>query len=278
MRKFTLMMSALFCALFVAQVQAAKIEPSTTMPDKGKPEHVYTMMNGNNVYVNHLTAPTQTETNYGQFAFYAVEGVADAYYIYSHAAKQWLTYTKAASYNNGKDFVKMSADKVEGAYFNVNNYADDYYQIAPYNTTSVAAKYLNWFQGVGGNPLDGNNTLGLWEDAGSKDAGSRYTFTEVVITERTYTISIPDGQTLKIGDNTYKDGDKYTIEGAVNRGDITVVAPEGKFATVVVDDEACTITVYFATLPTQPATVVYTNAVLFPAQQEAVGAAKLVEE
>ena len=278
MRKITLMMSALFCALFVAQVQAAKIEPSTTMPDKGKPEHVYTMMNGNNVYVNHLTAPTQTETNYGQFAFYAVEGVADAYYIYSHAAKQWLTYTKAASYNNGKDFVKMSADKVEGAYFNVNNYADDYYQIAPYNTTSVAAKYLNWFQGVGGNPLDGNNTLGLWEDAGSKDAGSRYTFTEVVITERTYTISIPDGQTLKIGDNTYKDGDKYTIEGAVNRGDITVVAPEGKFATVVVDDEACTITVYFATLPTQPATVVYTNAVLFPAQQEAVGAAKLVEE
>ena len=186
------------------------------MPDKGKPEHVYTMMNGNNVYVNHLTAPTQTETNYGQFAFYAVEGVADAYYIYSHAAKQWLTYTKAASYNNGKDFVKMSADKVEGAYFNVNNYADDYYQIAPYNTTSVAAKYLNWFQGVGGNPLDGNNTLGLWEDAGSKEAASRYTFTEVVITERTYTISIPDGQTLKIGDNTYKDGDKYTIEGAVN--------------------------------------------------------------
>ena len=277
MRKITLMMSVLFCALFVAQVQAAKVEPSTTMPDKGKPEHVYTMTSGNGVTSNGLTAPTQTEANYGQFAFYSA-GMENVYYIYSRTANKWLSYTKAASYNDGKDFIKMTDAQVDGAYFKVDNYSGDFYQISPYTTSGTTSKYLNWYQGVNGNPYDSNHTLGLFGTNGAGDGGSRYTFTEVTIVERTYTISIPDGHTLKIGNNTYKDGDTYTIEGAVNRGDITVVAPEGKFATVVVNDEACTITVYFATLPTQPATVAYTNAVLFPAQQEAVGAAQLVEE
>ena len=262
----------------IAPIMAEKMQPSVTSPDQGRPEHVYNMTSGNGVVSNALTAPTANADKYGQFAFYAVDGVSGAYYIYSHTAKQWLSYTKAANYSDGKDFVKMSATKVEGAYFKVNNYSGDFYEMQPYTTSGTTSKYLNWFQGVNGNPYDSNHTLGLYGTNGAGDGGSRYTFTEVVITERTYTISIPDGQTLKIGNNTYKDGDTYTIEGAVNRGDITVVAPEGKFATVVVDDEACTITVYFATLPTQPATVAYTNAVLFPAQQEAVGAAQLVEE
>lgn len=277
MRKISLMITALFGAMFVAQVQAAKVEPSTTMPDKGKPEHVYTMTSGNGVTSNGLTAPTQTEANYGQFAFYPA-GIEGAYYIYSRTADKWLSYTKAASYNDGKNFVKMSDTKVEGAYFYVNNYEGDNYQLSPYTTSGVAGTYLNWHGGVNGNPYDSESTLGLYSTGGARDGGSRYTFTEVVIVERTYTISIPDGNTLKIGDVTYNNGDKYTIEGAVNRGDITVVAPEGKFATVVVNDEACTITVYFATLPTQPVTEAYTNAVLFPAQQEAVGAAQLGEE
>ena len=271
------MMSALFCALFVAQVQAAKMEPSTTMPDKGKPEHVYTMTSGNGVTSNGLTAPTQTEANYGQFAFYPA-GMENVYYIYSRTANKWLSYTKAASYNDGKDFIQMTDTQVDGAYFLVDNYSGDFYQISPYTTSGTTSKYLNWHGGVNGNPYDSNHTLGLYGTDGAGDGGSRYTFTEVVITERTYTISIPDGQTLKIGDKTYNNGDTYTIEGAVNRGDITVVAPEGKFAAVAVDDEACTINVYFATLPTQPVTEAYTNAVLFPAQQEAVGAAQLVEE
>ena len=99
----------------VCHVAWAEVQPSTTLPSEGKPEHVYTMMNGNNVYANGLTAPTQTAENYGLFAFYAVDGVDGAYYIYSHTAKKWLTYTKAASYSNSKDFVKMGDDKVEGA-------------------------------------------------------------------------------------------------------------------------------------------------------------------
>ena len=260
------------------QLMADKVQPSVTWPDAGKPEHVYTMMNGNNVYSNALTAPTQTAENYGQFAFYAVNGVDGAYYIYSHTAKKWLTYEKKASYDNCKDFVKMADAKSEDDYFYVENYSGDFYQMRPYNTAGVAGKYINWFQGVDGNPYDGSNTLGLWQDAGSNDGGSRYTFTEVIIVERTYTITVPDGQTIKIGETVYKDGDTYTIEGSVSKSDITVVAPEGKFAAVAIDDVNETITVYFATLPTQPATVAYTNAVLYPAQQEAVGAAKAEEQ
>lgn len=265
-------------AIAITPLMADKIAASVTMPDEGKPEHVYTMTNGNGVCSNALTAPTQTAENYGLFAFYAVEGSANSYYIYSHSAKKWLTYTKAASYSNGKDFVKFADAMVEGVYFKVTNYSDDNYEIQPYTTSGGNDKYLNWYQGVSGNPYDGTNTLGLWQDAGSADGGSRYTFAEVVIAERTYTISIPDGQTIKIGNDTYKDGDTYTIEGSVSKGDITVVAPEGKFAAVAIDDVACTISVYFAVLPTQPATAIYTNAVVYPAQQEAVGVAKSEEK
>ena len=283
MRKHNFLKSTLclLLALVCNVAWAEKMRPSTTLPDQGRPEHVYTMMNGNNVYVNGLTGPTRTEANYGQFAFYAVNGVDGAYYIYSHTAKKWLTYTMAASYSNGKDFVKMADAKEADDYFYVENYADDFYQIRPYNTTGVAGKYINWFQGVDGNPLDGTNTLGLWEDNATKDNGSKYSFTEVIVVVRTYTIDIlggADDQTIKIGDETYKDGDTYTIEGSVSKGDITVVAPAGQFATVAIDDVNETITVAFANAVSQPATVAYEIPVLYPAQQTAVGEAKATKD
>ncbi|MBE6305495.1 MAG: hypothetical protein E7082_06230 [Bacteroidales bacterium] len=256
---------------------ADTLQPSTTLPDAGKPEHVYTISNGNGLYVNALTAPTQTEANFGQFAFYAVSGKENAYYIYSRTAKKWLTYTPASSYSNGKDFVKMADNKVDNAYFKVYNYSGNNYEIQPYTTSGGNDKYINWYQGVDGNPLDGSNTLGLWKDSGSADAGSRYTLTEIITVERTYTIVIPDGVTLKIGGKVYSNGETYTVEGSVKRSDITVVAPAGQFAAVAIDDVALTITVHVATLPTQPATVAYTNAIVYPMQQTAVGAAKLEE-
>lgn len=275
MKKFFSLIAVLLCA--VTQMQADKIEVSSTMPDVGRPEHVYTMVNGNGAYSNGLTAPTQTAENYGLFAFYAVEGKTGAYYIYSHSAKKWLTYTQAASYNNGKNFVKMSDTQNAKSYFKVTNYSGDLYEIRPYTTSGSNDKYLNWYQGIDGNPYDGTNTLGLWQDAGSADAGSRWTFAEVVIEERTYTISIPGGNTIKIGSETYADGDTYTVEGSVSKNDITVVAPEGQFAAVAVNDAEGTIKVYFATLPKQPDCAAYTNAVVYPAQQTAVGAAKCEE-
>ncbi len=272
MKKALLFFLGIVCAS--SQVMADKIKASTTLPGNGKPEHVYTIVNGNGVYVNATTAPTQTEANYGTFAFYAVDGESNAYYIYSHKAGKWLTYTKASGYNNGKDFVKLSDTQVSGTYFLLNNYSGDFYEIRPFTTSGTNDKYLNWYQGLNANPLDGNNTLGLWQDSGPSDGGSRYTINEVVIVERTYTINLPEGVTITIDGKTYSNGDTYTTEGSVTRDAITVIAPAGQFAVVVINDEEATITVTFVAAPEQPATATYTNAVVYPLQQDAVGEAK----
>ena len=271
MKKTLTLVAGLFCASL--QMMADKVVASTVMPGDGKPEHVYTWVNGNNVFANATTAPTDKEENRGLFAFYAVEGKADAYYIYSTKAGKWFTYEAAASYGNCKDFVKLADSYAADDYFYVNNYSGDLYELRPYTTSGGMDKYINWYQGVDGNPYDGGNTLGLWQDSGAADGGSRWTFAEVEIIERNYTFSIPEGQSVKIGDATYKNGDTYTIEGSLKKEDITVVAPAGQFAAVAINDVEQTVIVYFVNIPAQPATAEYVNAQVFPQQQEAVGAA-----
>ena len=274
MKKFFSFVLAALC--LSTQAYADKVTASTTLPSNGKPEHVYTMVSGNGAYVSPTTTPVEGDAANGLFAFYAVDGVNGAYYIYSHNAKQWLSYTKASSYSTGASFIKMSDTKVEGAYFKVDNYADDNYQISPYTTAGTAqAVYLNYF---GGASACSGKTLGLWTDNGSKDGGSRYTFAEYVIAERTYTISVPAGVTLKIGGVEYADGSTITVEGSLDKSTVSVTAPEGKFAVVSVNDANNTITVNVATLPTLPACEPYTNAWVYPKQQDNVGVANISED
>lgn len=109
-------MGSLFALLFGTSLSiwADRIVVSTTAPDgQTRPEHLFTMQSGNGFFANATTAPTQTETNQGLFAFYAVPNKAGAYYIYSHSAKKWLSYQRSASYSNGLSFVKMTP-KQEG--------------------------------------------------------------------------------------------------------------------------------------------------------------------
>ena len=95
------------------------------------------------------------------------------------------------------------------------------------------------------------------------------------VQKNTYTINIQDAlTTIKIGDKSYSNGQTVKVEGFIKKSDLTVVAPDGKFAAVSINDADLTINVYFAALPTQAASATYTNAVLYPAQQTAVGAAK----
>ena len=274
MKKFFSLALAVLC--LSTQAYADKVTASTTLPSNGKPEHVYTMVSGNGAYVSPTTTPVEGDAANGLFAFYAVDGVSGAYYIYSHNAKQWLSYTKASSYSTGASFIKMSDTKVEGAYFKVDNYADDFYQISPYTTAGTAqATYLNYFGGVS---ACSGKTLGLWTDNGSKDGGSRYTFAEYVIAERTYTISVPAGVTLKIAGAEYANGSTITVEGSLDKSTVSVTAPEGKFAVVSVNDAENTITVNVATLPTLPACEPYTNAWVYPKQQDNVGVANISED
>ncbi len=274
MKKFFSFVLAALC--LSTQAYADKVTASQTLPQNGKPEHVYTMVSGNGAYVSPTTTPVEGDAANGLFAFYAVDGVSGAYYIYSHNAKKWLTYDKSSSYGTGANFVKLSDSKVEGTYFKLDNYADDFYQISPYTTAGTAqATYLNYFGGVA---ACSGKTLGLWTDNGSKDGGSRYTFAEYVIAERTYTITVPEGVTLEIGGKEYANGSTITVEGSVDKGTITVSAPEGKFAVVSVNDVNNTITVNVATLPVLPAVEKYENAWVYPKQQDNVGVANISED
>ena len=276
MKKFVSLLVLL--AGFAFQAYADKVTGSITPPNEGRPEHLYTMVSGAGYYANAQTAPTQTADNYGLFAFYAVEGYENTYYIYSYKAKKWVSFEKKGSYSNGKNFVTLTNERTEGAFFKFNNFSEDFYDIAPYNTTNVAGKYLNWFGGVGQNPLDGSTTLGLWEQGGSADAGSKWAFAKVVIEDMVYTFVLPDGVRVTVGGQTYTNGQTLTVEGKLKKEDITVVVAEGQFATVSVNDVARTVTVNVVSIPVQADKAVYSRALVYPAQQDAVGAAALVKE
>ena len=186
---------------------------SSTLPSEGTPEHLYTMKSGNNYYANGTTSPTQTAANRALFAFYP-SGVEGAYYIYCYTSNKWLGYTKASSYDNGTGFIVLSDTKTEEAYFKCNNYSYNYYDIAPYNTTGVASKYLNWYQDVNSsaNPLDGTVTLGLWQQNGAADPGSHWIFEEVTL----YFITV-DGIKYAVNDVTHtaKVAENTGIEGSI---------------------------------------------------------------
>jgi hypothetical protein len=56
--------------------------------------------------------------NAGKFAFYAVPGLADCYYIYSVDAKKWVNYNKD-NRNNQKSFVELSENFNAYAYWEI---------------------------------------------------------------------------------------------------------------------------------------------------------------
>lgn len=173
MRKLFFLLAFLCCV--VTQLKADVIQPSTT---PYYPEHVYTMMNANGWYANATTHGTQTASEAGHFAFYPVSEVENAYYIYSVDENQWLTYNKADSYSNTRDFISMSDSFGVDDYFYLNERQNDgYYDIAPYNNTGIASKYLNWYQGGD----ESHTTIGLWQQNLIDDPGSKFSFTEVTI-------------------------------------------------------------------------------------------------
>lgn len=272
-RIFTLMVLSLVAIL---PALAEKVIVSTTLPANGKPEHVYTMKNANGLASNALTAPTQTADNYGLFAFYPAE-VEGAYYIYSYKAKKWLSYTQSSSYNNGINFVQMVDNKPTTAYFKVNNYSGDNYEIQPYTSSGSNDKYLNWFAGTSQNPLDGTTTLGLWQQSGSADGGSRWTFEEVELRTYTYAITLPEGVSIQIGGQSYTDGQTYVSEERLKKSDVAVPTLAGSFSVLSINDVAGTLSVAYVPIPAQPATAPYTLASVYPMQQDHVGTALLTE-
>ena len=177
MRKVTLFLMSLFLTI------GAMAETETIVPSTSEEIHMYTLKNANNFYMTSFTSLTEKEANCGRFAFYAVEGVNNAYKIYSVDRELWVSYTKASGYSNTTNFAKLVETQEEAEYWHaaiVNNS----YQIAPYNTNGPAAKYMNFYQGKSSNPVDNTSiTVGLYEKgavAGNNgDGGSRWMLTSV---------------------------------------------------------------------------------------------------
>lgn len=181
-----------------------------TSTNETMPEHVFTMHNANNNYVNsNLYCATGT-SDYAQFAFYEVSGKTNAYYIYNYSAKKWLKYTTSATYTVGKDFVS-NGEKSERSEFYITSTAKNGVngvQIQPYNAAGNAANnYLNFYAGGDQNT---NHTIGNWTDGGNNDLGSLWLFTEVEIANNNAVITsttIPTGTATNLtynGQTTWK--------------------------------------------------------------------------
>ena len=264
-----LMLSLFMAFVSVAWAQTDAIKASTT---EGSPEYMFTMLNGNGLIMTSYTSPTETEANAGKFAFYAVDGKANSYYIYSVDEKKWVSYAKAASYDSGVNKAVLASDKAKAnpwAATKVNNA----YQFAPYTTSGKTAdQFMNWYGGKDQNAPDNKEkTVGLWKQGAGADAGSRWILSEVVVYD--YTAELEDGVTVTVNGVTYKNGDVIKSTGALSPSDVVASQKEGKFAVVSVDNDTKTVSVTYYDMPALRESQPYTQAWVYPKQQDAVGAA-----
>lgn len=191
-----------------------------TSTNETMPEHVFTMRNANNNYVNSNLYCATSTSDYAQFAFYEVSGKTNAYYIYNYSAKKWLKYTTSTTYEAGKDFVS-NGEKSERSEFYITSTAKNGVngvQIQPYNAAGNAANnYLNFYGGGGANT---DHTIGNWTDNGSSDAGSLWVFTEVEIANNNAVITnktMSEGSVVStLLENHTGDGTKFTRETAID--------------------------------------------------------------
>lgn len=209
----------------------ATLQASSTDPSLGRPEFVYTINNvnvldnGNTIdygYWNvNLYSVRNSPANAASFAFYAVAGKSNTYYIYNCSAKKWVTYDLATSYDNTKGFLKLSDTKTEGCYFEITSCTNDThsgYQMRPYASdgTIDEDRYLNF---NGGNGANASITVGLWQDNGSQDKGACWILKKVdlgVKANITNTFLAEGSIVSSICANHKGDGNKYVQETAID--------------------------------------------------------------
>ena len=173
------------------------MQASSTDPSQGKSEFAYTIHNVHLLtdgtidyaYWNvDLYSVINSPANAAAFAFYAVAGKSNTYYIYNCSAKKWVTYDLATSYNNGQGFLKLSDTKTESCYFEITTCTRDThsgYQIRPYASDGTVDedRYLNYYGGSGANT---SKTVGLWSGSGSSDNGSCWILKKLADITNTY--------------------------------------------------------------------------------------------
>lgn len=252
MRKSIFSLLGMF--LMGTQLAQAGITASLTLPESGKPEHVYTIKNDNDYYSNQHTAPTKDASRAAQFAFYA-GSEKDAYYLYNITAKKWVSYTKADSYSGQTGFIVLTDTKTEGACFKFRHLGDNAYEFSPYQTSGVAPIYINWFKGVGpDNPENGRVSWGLWTDNGARDRGSRWHIKEFGV-EHEYTLfsdGMPSDAVVTINGHDFRglnaQGSHKIKTGELKAEDVKVKVGGGYAAKVSVDNINYQVDVAFVQL------------------------------
>lgn len=216
----------------------ATLQASSTYPSLGRPEFAYTInnvnvLNGTTIdygYWNvNLYSVVNSPANAASFAFYAVAGKSNTYYIYNYSAKKWVTYDLATSYNNMKGFLKLSDTKTEGCYFEITSCTNDThsgYQMRPYASdgTIDEDRYLNF---NGGNGANASITVGLWQDNGSQDKGACWILKEadLGVKANITNTSLAEGSVVStVLENHTGDGTKFTRETAIDWTNQKVVA------------------------------------------------------
>lgn len=208
----------------------ATLQASSTDPSLGRPEFAYTInnvnvLNGTTIDYGYwsvnLYSVVNSPANAASFAFYAVAGKSNTYYIYNYSAKKWVTYDLATSYNNMKGFLKLSDTKTEGCYFEITSCTNDThsgYQMRPYASdgTIDADRYLNF---NGGNGANASITVGLWQDNGSQDKGACWILKEadLGVKANITNTSLAEGSVVStLLENHTGDGTKFTRETAID--------------------------------------------------------------
>lgn len=217
----------------------ATLQASSTDPSQGRPDFAYTINNVNVLeggvidygYWNvNLYSVRNTPANAAAFAFYAVAGKPNTYYIYNYSAKKWVTYDLATSYNNDmKGFLKLSDTKTEGCYFEITSCTKDThsgYQMRPYASDGTIDEdcYLNY---NGGNDANKSLTVGLWRDPGSSDAGSCWILKEADLSVKANitNTSLATGSIVNSLYTNYQgNGTKFVKETAIDWTNQKVVA------------------------------------------------------
>lgn len=215
----------------------ATLQASSTDPSQGRPDFAYTINNVNAIdgvadygYWNvNLYSVINSPANAAAFAFYAVAGKSNAYYIYNYSAKKWVTYDLATSYDNTKGFLKLSDTKTEGCYFEITSCTNDThsgYQMRPYASdgTIDEDRYLNF---NGGNGANASITVGLWRDPGSQDKGSCWILKEadLGVKANITNTSLAEGSIVNSLYTNYQgNGTKFVKETAIDWTNQKVVA------------------------------------------------------
>lgn len=184
MKKFLLSLATILCGVsaWAAVLPTQDLKASANLP-LGTPEFQFYIRQtkNNGKYWTATTTATSNKSEAGKFAFYAVPGVANCYYIYNVDQQKWLNYSAAR--NNMRDFASL-ADK-----FNANAYWEitkstkkvdntSCYQMRPTTNNNNANiktdRYANWYESE-----NSTNTIGLWQNGPTNEEGSAWSLEAV---------------------------------------------------------------------------------------------------